>query len=53
MTQKALREAAKRMRKEAKEVKRRKLANTARVTAAMLGLQHFKRILNLPLGGVR
>jgi hypothetical protein len=51
MKQDALRKAAAQLRKEAEKIERRKLANTARVTAAMLGLQHFKRILDLPLGG--
>jgi hypothetical protein len=49
----ALRKAAAQLRKEARQIEREKLANTARVTAAMLGLEHFKRILDLPPGGVR
>ena len=51
--QDALREAAQHLRKEAKEIEQRKLANTARVTAAMLGLQHLRRVLDLPAGVVR
>lgn len=53
MKQDALREAAARLRKEAKEIERKKLANTARVTAAMLGLEHLRRVLDLPARGTK
>ena len=46
----ALLKVAEQLRKEAAQIERRKLANTARVTAGMLGLEHFKRILGLQKG---